>query len=362
MWKLVINVDKTKILCFGRKHHHTFTINNEPIENVDTFKYLGVIFSKNGRFEKAMIENINKARRGVYSLRKSFREKYIPIDCQLDLIEKTIEPILLYGCEVWGVGNTSIIETFRLKILKQTLGLRPSTPSYMVYGEIGKLPLKYTIDKRIISFWGKIVNSTECTLSVVLYRSMLQNEELQNNNKVWSNYVRDLLNKTGFGYVWVRQKCQKTDINKIKNRIEANGEQSMYGDMAKNNSNKGKQYKHLKPKWEAEHYLSVLDQRKLKALIRFRTANHKLPVETGRYTNTPIEHRSCGHCPRSIGDEMHYVLECPVFNEYREKYVDKKYYARPSMMKYLQLMHSMSLHELSNLSIFVNKLMKAIQP
>ena len=102
MWKLVINVDKTKILCFGRKHHHTFTINNEPIENVDTFKYLGVIFSKNGRFEKAMIENINKARRGVYSLRKSFREKYIPIDCQLDLIEKTIEPILLYGCEVWG--------------------------------------------------------------------------------------------------------------------------------------------------------------------------------------------------------------------------------------------------------------------
>jgi len=48
------------------------------IENVDVFKYLGVLFSKNGRFEKAKIENINKARRGMYStVSESHSEKNI---------------------------------------------------------------------------------------------------------------------------------------------------------------------------------------------------------------------------------------------------------------------------------------------
>ena len=28
-WKLIINVEKTKILCFGRKENAVFTINNE---------------------------------------------------------------------------------------------------------------------------------------------------------------------------------------------------------------------------------------------------------------------------------------------------------------------------------------------
>jgi hypothetical protein len=29
---------------------------------------------------------------------------------QLDLFDKIVKPILLYGCEVWGVGNNDIVE------------------------------------------------------------------------------------------------------------------------------------------------------------------------------------------------------------------------------------------------------------
>ena len=359
-WKLDINVDKTKILCFGRKHKNVFTINNEVIENVDVFKYLGVLFSKNGRFEKAKIENINKARRGMYSLRKSFREKHIPIDCQLDLIEKTIDPILLYGCEIWGVGNIDIIERFRLKIIKQVMGIRPSTPTYMVYGETGKLPLKYIINKRIISFWGNMLNSKSCKLSFILYKCMLQSKELKTTNNLWSNHVRDILNNTGFSYIWLNQKCQKSDINRIKQRLEDQGIQSMYADMKSNESNKGKQYGYLKPEWKAEHYLSTLDQNSIKSLIRFRTSNHKLPVETGRYTNTPYARRMCNSCQHELGDEMHYVLICPLMAKYREKYIDQYYYNKPSMLKFLQLMGSKSVTELQNLSILTDKIMRTV--
>ena len=45
-WKLDINIEKTKVLCFGRKRHCQFFINNKQINIVDDFKYLGVVFTK----------------------------------------------------------------------------------------------------------------------------------------------------------------------------------------------------------------------------------------------------------------------------------------------------------------------------
>ena len=51
------------------------------------------------------------------------------------------------------------------------------------------------------------------------------------------------------------------------------------------------------------------------SLIRFRTSNHKLPIETGRYLNTLRENRLCTLClANDIGDEYHYMFICEFFN------------------------------------------------
>ena len=53
LWKLDINTNKTKITIFGeysRNQRLSFKINGKEIEIVKEFKYLGVLFSKNGRF------------------------------------------------------------------------------------------------------------------------------------------------------------------------------------------------------------------------------------------------------------------------------------------------------------------------
>ena len=49
-WGLKINVNKTKTMIFerGRSTNHNFTLNNIKLENVSSFKYLGVHFSKMG--------------------------------------------------------------------------------------------------------------------------------------------------------------------------------------------------------------------------------------------------------------------------------------------------------------------------
>ena len=60
----------------------------------------------------------------------------------IELYEKTIKPILLYGCEVWGLGKFDILERVQLKFFKSLFGLKKSTPSYMIYGEFGIYPLE----------------------------------------------------------------------------------------------------------------------------------------------------------------------------------------------------------------------------
>jgi hypothetical protein len=50
-WKLKINVNKTKALIFSKERIENtlkFYINNEEIEIVKNFKYLGVIFARSG--------------------------------------------------------------------------------------------------------------------------------------------------------------------------------------------------------------------------------------------------------------------------------------------------------------------------
>jgi hypothetical protein len=53
-------------------------------------------------------------------------------------------------------------------------------------------------------------------------------------------------------------------------------------------------------------------------VLLFRTTNHKLPIETGRWNGIDRENRQCLKCnSRSIGDEFHYIMECHFFTENR---------------------------------------------
>ena len=140
-------------MVFGsRVPKDTFMLLNEKIEQCRDFKYLGIIFSDNRRFFKAMKNNINKARRGFCGLIRNGRNKHLPIDCLIEIFTKTIDPILLYGSEIYGQENPHTIESFRLKCLRTILKVKSTTPSYMVLAETGLVPIEAEISKRLIGF------------------------------------------------------------------------------------------------------------------------------------------------------------------------------------------------------------------
>ena len=102
LWKLQINVNKTKIIRFTKRkcpndpaNEYVFKLNNERIELVDDYVYLGTTVTYNGKFKKAIEKQVIQAKRALFGL-KLKKEKYdLPFDIILDLFDKMILPILL---------------------------------------------------------------------------------------------------------------------------------------------------------------------------------------------------------------------------------------------------------------------------
>ena len=118
---------------------------------------------------------------------------------RVDVFEKTVTPILLYGCEVIGTGNIDILEQVQLKFLKVILNLKKSTPNCMVYGETGVMPLKIDVQCRIISYWSKLIYPTNKNLSSKLYAIVLSHFQHSISTQFrWLENVKHILISCGF--------------------------------------------------------------------------------------------------------------------------------------------------------------------
>ena len=63
--------------------------------------------------------------------------------------------------------------------------------------------------------------------------------------------------------------------------------------------------------------------------VKFRTLNHRLPIEVGRWRNIIRENRICNLCNgRNLGDEFHYLFECPSLSNERKKYFEPHFINR----------------------------------
>ena len=100
------------------------------------------------------------------------------------------KPILLYGCEIWGYCNLDIIERVHLKFCKLLLNLKKSTPNYMIYGELGILPMSVFIKSRTVNFWIRTLDGKENKLSCILYKSLYHKYENNNVNSPWIKGTR----------------------------------------------------------------------------------------------------------------------------------------------------------------------------
>ena len=90
------------------------------------------------------------------------------------------------------------------------------------------------------------------------------------------------------------------------------------------------------------------------AILAFRAC-----VLHGRYSNIPRNMRFCNLCNlQSLGDEFHYLFECPFFANDKNLFLKRYFIRRPNTFKMDQLFNSTHIKTILNLVKFCRKITK----
>ena len=158
LWDLRMNREKTKILVFSKgkiRRIQDFTLAGEKLDVTFNYKYLGLFFNYNGKFNVAKQELYDRANRAMFAFLRKVKKLFLPIDIQSHLFDVLVAPVLLNGCEVWGHKSCPKLEQLQLRFCKYILAVGKRAFNYMVYGELGVFPSNIKIKLRAGTYWAR---------------------------------------------------------------------------------------------------------------------------------------------------------------------------------------------------------------
>ena len=355
---------KTRVVIFSKgrvRTEYNFKMGNINIDTDTDYCYLGVVFNFNGNFTKAIKERIRLGRKALFSLNAKAGRLQLPPDIHIDLFQKMILPICIYGCEVWGYANLQQLEIFYRKFLKRVLWVNKSTPNCIVYGETGTFPIENLIYNRMIAFWIRISEGKTSKLSTSFFKLIYKLHLNNTYHSPWLMKIKSILCNSGNPSFWLNQELFPSKIfmkNIVSKQLEDQYIQSW--NLEVNQNRKCINYRIFKEKHGFEKYLLQLDFLDKTALCNLRSGNHKLPISKQRYTNCEVQFDdlSCTLCNSGdICDEFHVLFVCKFFEEKRKILLKKFYYTRPNTQKMSILLNSNSPKEIKNLGKFAKEIL-----
>ena len=152
--RLQLSETKCKMLTINSKKRNitTITINDNPIEHVSEFIYLGDVINSNANNKSLQrTKNVYNKMLGITAICKEICLGQYEIHVLIRLYHAIFLSTLLFNCQTWTRIRKYDIDTLavvQLKYLMQTLRVPYSTPNVVVYLEMGLLPIEYVNDIR----------------------------------------------------------------------------------------------------------------------------------------------------------------------------------------------------------------------
>ena len=353
---LKVNMSKTNIIVFRKggylAEREQWYFGRERVTVVNAYKYLGLYFSTRLSFTYTCNDLMSKAKNAIYMiLRNMYRFQNSSIDVFFRLFDAQVQPILLYGAEIWGLEKGKDIEKVHLIAMKKLLFVPVQTPNDIIYGELGRYPLYINAYLACIKYWLRILLSMDANrIPVHCYKMLYALDERDKNN--WVTNIRKCLCFHGFQHVWDAQGvgCTKSFLQEFKQRLIDCRWQEWHAHVME--SDRFATYRIFKQNNNVEPYLYVDVNKYIRnALTRFRCGMSLLAVHANRYKN---ENVLCTMCQlMHEQNEIHIMFVCPCLHDLREQFIPVKYWRNPSNFRLSILLNSRTKTVLENVAKFL---------
>ena len=393
-WFLQVNKSKTKYMRISKNNKDPLVpmkLGEVVLENTEEYCYLGTMFTSNGSLNKAGKVLHDKAVKAMYGLiRKINKHKTCSPKLMLELFDKMILPIAMYNSEVWGTtcfpvneknndffdvakNNKNPVEDIQVRFCKRLLGVNDKATNWAVISECGRLPTATKMMAGMVSFWTHLNNSKSPILRAALQTSA--NLSTAKNCRSWFSYLVRILRTLDMEHILYTSDIQEVN-NKLRSlkrtiHLKALHHWNTMHNKKSTERTKLEVFCRVKTKPDlSQHLVCPLSFKERRAMSKFRTSTHNLPVETFRYKGIDDRaQRLCPLCNQGIGDEPHYLIECdfhifpvlrtPLFTSICEQ--NPHFSTMSKIEKCTFLLNNPETHSLSQVGKFCHEIMEVFR-
>ena len=335
---LSINIDKTKIMVFRKGgflgKHEKWYLGEALLEVVNEYNYLGFMFTTKMSFNKGVGHLAVKGKRACIDCLK-----YLGMlndftkSCFCKIFDAQVQPVLLYGSEIWGLHRLDNIEKVHTFALKRFLNVHAKLPNKFIYGEMGRFPLFNFSAIRCIKYWLRLLTLDISRLPKQAYLMLLNLDE---KGKVcWATKVKNTLFYMGLGHAWVHHSVgsEKAFVSLFKQRLKDVFIQEW--DSSLSSKDIYQNYRLFKDYFGSEKYFDYIDKKCFRDfIVKLRLG--VLPIYDSHFSrtfNTGQKNTLCNYC-NVPENEDHFIFHCSLYKKYRGRYVNAKYNSHVTLLRY----------------------------
>lgn len=305
-WRFSVSAKKSQVVACGKSEtrglkERSWEIGGQVIQDVRSYKYLGLLFEKNGLWTKMRESNIESTENAYIPLYQiGFGEAGLHIGQSAFLWQLYAKPRLLYGAEVWSTTSQDgwqDLENAQLQGARRIFGRRAN---HSTIGEALHRQAQYLHICQVLNLAHVTDNS-------------------------WSSELCGLLTSLGMSpSVWTAAKVATLSRNewerKVDTLVESADNRQLFSDFPRTHS--GLHYATVKTSPGQEPYIWKFDRRSTTLKFALRSRSYGLQARLHGKRN-PHNLKTCRLC-FSDEDETkeHHLIRCSAFVGERVAFCD----------------------------------------
>ncbi len=302
-WRFELSPSKTVVMTVACPFQsHQFTLNGEPLTEVEQTRYLGSIISRTGSdvpHFNHLYTNLLSAIKGLTIL--GLKSSNFSIHTVLKLTNTIVYPSASFGSEIHFPTKSLIDKCNRTvkKFIKKSFTCCSSFSNAALVGELQLQDFTHIFDEKALRYHARLL---------ALPPSHPITHLFPDSSSVYNQRIQAILKK--YNLSSDQMMGTKTSVAALIKSAIAEKILTSWNSDRKRSSTLNRLYNKFKQIPETEPYLELKDGYIGRLILKLRCGFSALNAHLQKYDNIPFERRLCPLCQLEPEDTIHFLSRC----------------------------------------------------